>query len=189
MILLIHTRPEWARPPSTQPSNDELPSLKPTTRKPLESPIEIKPSTTKATKKPPKKPTKKKTTTRMPTSTTTTETSETYMPEIPEHESKPETFEHEDTPSCRSPPLCSDPDIDHEIIHRDPCDCKKFYRCNHNEAQEFSCMDKLVFNPTVQTCDWPDNVLECKKYYLKHGADYNQEGYKNQASNENEVEK
>lgn len=179
-------RPTWARPPSTQStSNDELPALKPTTRKPAEpslmdEQVTSKPTTTtrkpteapvtqmtpKPSRKPSKKPTKKKTTTT--SSTTTTEANEV-----------PVILEQEDTPSsCRSPPPCDDPDMDPEMIHHDPCNCQKFYRCNHNEAQEFSCMEKLVFNPSVQTCDWPINVPECKNYYLK----------KNKVESENEVD-
>jgi chitinase len=198
-------RPEWARPPSTQPSNDDLPNLKPTTRKPTEQPpmVSVTQTTTKATRKPTqqppmdvpvtqaptkttrkpsKKPTKKKTTT-VKTTTTTTEAYE--APEISEPEVEPEIVE--DTPSCRSPPPCNDPDTDPEMIHRDPCDCKKFYRCNHNEAQEFSCMERLVFNPTVQTCDWPANVPECKTYYLKKNGNEEDED-ENRVQSENEVD-
>lgn len=133
--------------------------------------VPVTQSTTKSTKKPSKKPNKKKTTTTLSTSTTTAP----YMPETSENAGEPEIVEQEDTPSCRSPPPCGDPDVDPETIHRDPCDCKKFYRCNHNEAQVFTCMDKLVFNPTVQTCDWPSNVPECKTYYLKHDGSQEQE--------------
>lgn len=120
--------------------------------------------------------------------TTTSTTTEAYVePEMPQEEVlEPDVVELEDTPSCRSPPPCEDPNTDLEMIHRDPCDCKKFYRCAHNQAQEFTCMDGLVFSTKIQTCDWPTNVAECRTYYLKQeGGDEDQE---NRVHSENEVD-
>jgi chitinase len=184
-------RPEWARPPSTQPSNDELPDLKPTTRKPIEQPsldVPVTQTTAKPTKKSSKKPNKKPTTRSTTTTSTTTEKYE--IPEITEQEIEEQevmVIEQEDTPSCGSAPSCNDPDMDPEMIYANPCDCKKFYRCNHNQAQEFSCMEKLVFNPKIQTCDWPANVPKCKTYYLKQDGN-NEEENENRVQSENEVD-
>lgn len=194
-------RPEWARPPSTQASNDELPDLKPTTRKPTEKPVEVTQTTTRttrrpttqkpimdysepsvATTRPSRKPSKKPSSSKKPTSTTT------EMPEI----SEPEVIDEEDTYSqedsvCSKPPNCRDPNLDPEKIHRDPCDCRKFYRCNHQEAVQMDCEPKLVFNSRVGVCDWPSNVAGCQNYYLKQDGE-DETNYENRVHDENEID-
>lgn len=189
-------RPEWARPPSTQSSNDELPAVIETTRKPTttEKPTKrptaapTKPSRkptqtttmfTTNTPKPTKKPSKKPTTTR---STTTTTTTEKYVePEFPEVEE--EIIEE---PSVVQDMNCAD-SSNTEAYFADPNNCKNFYRCNQNEATKFECKDKLVFNPRINTCDWPTNVPNCKNFYLKDN-DGDVEGVSNEEIDGNTVE-
>lgn len=190
-------RPEWARPPSTQSSNDELPAVIETTRKPTTTEKPTKRPTAAPTKpsrkptqtttmfstntpKPTKKPSKKPTTTR--STTTTTTTTEKYVePEFPEGEE--EIIEE---PSVVQDMNCAD-SSNTEAYFADPNNCKNFYRCNQNEATKFECKDKLVFNPRINTCDWPTNVPNCKNFYLKDN-DGDVEGVSNEEIDGNTVE-
>ncbi|NSL89242.1 chitin binding domain-containing protein [Chitinophaga sp. Mgbs1] len=49
--------------------------------------------------------------------------------------------------------FCNDGDL---IPH--PDDCSKYFKCHNGEAIEFTCPAMLHFNPTTQTCDWPENA-------------------------------
>lgn len=173
-------RPEWARPPSTQSSNnDALPEVIETTRKPTTTEKPIKKPTVGLTK-PTKKPTEATTTvtatkpSKKPVKKSTTTTTEKYIePEFPVVE--------EDTPSETHEMDCSD-GANTEAYFADPKNCKVFYRCNQNQATQFECKDSLVFNPRINTCDWPNNVPSCKNFYLKENAD--DEEKKTEADNE-----
>ncbi|WP_160712295.1 carbohydrate-binding module family 14 protein [Chitinophaga solisilvae] len=39
-----------------------------------------------------------------------------------------------------------------------PEDCNKFIKCHNGEAVELTCPAMLHFNPTTQTCDWPESA-------------------------------
>lgn len=170
-------RPEWARPPSTQPTSVELDfesdvttpkTTVATTKIPKPTETTQAPTTrvtrkkTKKTKKP--RPTKVSLTTT--TTTTTTEspttTSTTQQPvQDPEViEENEETNEQDNISSdteLNDKPDCTNPDLDPEAFYPHS-DCSKFYRCDNSNAVEFSCKEGLLFNPDQNVCDWPANV-------------------------------
>jgi len=41
-------------------------------------------------------------------------------------------------------------------------DCKSFYMCDHCKAKKKPCPKGLVWNQKLTTCDWPENVKDCK---------------------------
>lgn len=166
-------RPEWARPPSTQPSDTDLniqldattrkpptpkPTKKVTTKRPAVTPVVESmtteaSSTMKTTKK--RKPPKKTTTRR---STTTTE--------APIEEEKPaDKPELDEQMEMMGKPDCADPNTDREHLYADEEDCSVFWRCDQDRATSFNCEAGLVFNGKV--CDWPSNSSreKCRKLF------------------------
>jgi chitinase len=184
-------RPEWARPPSTMSSNDDLPELKPTTRKPTESTVLIiqhDPTTAKPTKKPSK--TTMRTSEATTRRTTTTTSTEIYEEESSEVEEEQEVIVQED-PTTSGKPNCADPNVDRERLFGDASNCKVFYRCNQHLVVEFECKDNTVFNENIQSCDWPSAVPKCRNFYLKDNSveDASVEGKNEEKTQqENEVE-
>ncbi|KAK0406776.1 hypothetical protein QR680_018799 [Steinernema hermaphroditum] len=41
-------------------------------------------------------------------------------------------------------------------FYPDPKSCEAFYRCIHGVPYHFECPDGLQFNPSSETCDWPE---------------------------------
>ncbi|XP_055634709.1 endochitinase-like [Toxorhynchites rutilus septentrionalis] len=143
-------RPEWNRPPSTQPTNEEGPLVGgPPTSRP-------KPTTTAA----PTKRTTRKTTTRR---TTTTTTAAPAPPDSEEEIMQPEPA-----------PVPAPPSVDYEEISDIDCsegkdfvpsaDCTKYYRCVHGQPVEFSCKPDTAFHTVLNVCDWTENAdrPECR---------------------------
>ncbi|XP_052231602.1 chitotriosidase-1-like isoform X2 [Dreissena polymorpha] len=42
-------------------------------------------------------------------------------------------------------------------FYADPKNCHKFFRCVSQQPFRFSCPGTLVYNPAIQSCDWPHN--------------------------------
>lgn len=40
-------------------------------------------------------------------------------------------------------------------------DCSSYYVCNHGSLLEMKCTQPLVWNPKINSCDWPGNVPSC----------------------------
>lgn len=185
-------RPEWARPPSTKPTEIDLDvPLPTTTRKPAGS--------TRPTKRRKTKPTTTEmmstvkdeiTTTEMPTTQTTTtrrrrkktktttaatepstiaETTTTTEKPTTVAEEEDEDESHEVQPAldedidAMGKPDCANPSVNRELLYSDPDDCSMFWRCDNDKATSFSCKTGLVFNGLV--CDWPANSKreKCRK--------------------------
>jgi len=54
-------------------------------------------------------------------------------------------------------------------LFADPKDCGTFYQCVYNGNGAWiiytnKCDPGTVFNPSVDTCDWPRNVPGCESY-------------------------
>ena len=43
----------------------------------------------------------------------------------------------------------------------DPTDCSKFYVCSHGEAVADQCHPPLLFDASINVCNWP-NMVECE---------------------------
>jgi chitinase len=171
-------RPEWARPPSTPSSNDDLPVVKPTTRKPTEAtkPTQViqdeKPTTTPKPLSNTTSKKKRKKKTRTTTTTTTTTSEPEVMPE--EEEEEPEmSVEAED--EFHEPvntlefPNCAAEGVDENRFFPSPEDCTQFYRCTHGTRANFTCEAGTAFNIEKQVCAWPTDEQKdrCKLGYLK----------------------
>lgn len=164
-------RPEWARPPSTQPSVQPDVQLEPTTRKPTNKPTTKRPTTARPTQAPTTRksteaPTEAPTTeavttirtTRKRKSTTRASTTERTTTEAETNEEIDESNEEvagESSTSTIGKPDCRNPSTDREVLYADPSDCTIFWRCDQDRATSFDCEKGLVFNGKV--CDWPKN--------------------------------
>lgn len=42
-------------------------------------------------------------------------------------------------------------------FYQDPNECQAFYQCLRGKASKRYCLKGMVFNPTLKTCDTPDN--------------------------------
>ncbi|GAB0093552.1 Chitin binding domain [Sergentomyia squamirostris] len=142
--------PEWARPPST-PSVDEPGEMyQPTTK----APTTARPQTTTTVKITTRKPERP-------------EPEEEVHKEEEEKPVAPETQQPEEEDSSEE---SNENEIDCDgkdyVPHQD---CRKYYRCDHGNALEFSCREGTVFNTDTNVCDWPDNVrqTDCTARVLK----------------------
>ncbi|XP_057364708.1 acidic mammalian chitinase-like [Daphnia carinata] len=45
--------------------------------------------------------------------------------------------------------------------YADPANCNKYYRCVNGKIVAMYCSPGLVFNPSIDQCDWPYNVPGC----------------------------
>jgi chitinase len=173
-------RPEWARPPSTPSTLDDLPPVKPTTRKPAE----MQPATTKKPSVAAQKPTtterpfvdetttkkKRKKKTRTTTTTTTTEMPSVESEEDESPDENSSDVESNDPISTSfDHPNCADEGVSEEKLYPNLEDCTKFYRCTHKERVNFTCDAGTAFNVEKQICDWPssDQTQKCNLAYLK----------------------
>jgi len=84
---------------------------------------------------------------------------------------------NKETHECHTP-VPAEPDFEklvscsHEGFFRNPFDCKRFYRCYHNDELEktagvlrigfFQCRDDMVFEEASQTCVLATATQECK---------------------------
>ncbi|XP_055525784.1 endochitinase-like [Wyeomyia smithii] len=134
-------RPEWNRPPSTQPSTEDgLLSATPssTTPRPMKS-------TTRTTTK----------------QTNTQRTTTTPVPVTDETNNKPEPAPVPAPPDYEEPAVieCSD---NQDFVPSD--DCTKYYRCVHGQSVEFTCKEGTVFHTELNVCDWVENSnrAECR---------------------------
>ena len=50
----------------------------------------------------------------------------------------------------------------HISYHPDKADCTKYYMCEGERRHHMPCPVKLVFNPSQNVCDWPENVPGCE---------------------------
>ena len=57
--------------------------------------------------------------------------------------------------------LCEEED-GHISYHADKLDCTKYYMCEGERRHHMPCPVKLVFNPSQNVCDWPENVPGCE---------------------------
>ncbi|CAK9812597.1 hypothetical protein ANTPLA_LOCUS7456 [Anthophora plagiata] len=70
-------------------------------------------------------------------------------------------------PVCTYVEECPSQNNDNYAVHV-PCkdDCHKFYKCNKKCGYLMECPvvegteERLVFNPELQVCDWPENIPE-----------------------------
>ncbi|KAG5669716.1 hypothetical protein PVAND_000011 [Polypedilum vanderplanki] len=180
-------RPEWARPPSTQSSSNDLPALKPTTRKPIE---------TKPTKKPAASTTEKPITTPIPVldetttskkkrkkktkTTTISTTTTTILPPVDESNEEDILVENEEGNEPHEPvevlpsdhPNCADENVNEDRLYPNLEDCSEFYRCTHGIRHVFRCEAGTAFNFEKQACDWPSDEQKekCNLAYLKDVA-------------------
>ncbi|KAF7991477.1 hypothetical protein HCN44_008789 [Aphidius gifuensis] len=145
-------RPDWDRPPSTPSSTG---SVMTTSNYPTKPHKEVTnyitegswmTTTIRTTKKPIKLTTTKKPTMTIKPATTTTTTTINY----------PSVDNSEDKAKC-----------DNEGAFIPGAKCDTYFRCSNKQLQEFKCTNGLIYNPDIQTCDWPENAnrSDCKLYF------------------------
>ena len=53
------------------------------------------------------------------------------------------------------------PDWNGDVIFLpDPDDCSKYYQCTPSGPVPQQCSDGLLFDPTINVCNWPD-LVDC----------------------------
>nr|AUM84818.1 chitinase-like protein 7 [Lutzomyia longipalpis] len=52
----------------------------------------------------------------------------------------------------------------HISYHRDNNDCTHYYMCEGERKHHMPCPANLVFNPSENVCDWPENVDGCQEH-------------------------
>ncbi|XP_018569128.1 endochitinase [Anoplophora glabripennis] len=125
-------RPEWARPPSTPPSDGSKPVS--TTPKPGQW---VPDASTTTTRRP---------STSAPVSTTSAPAAP-EAPSVPVEETSSTTSSNE----IDYPAECKGDFMAHE-------DCDKYYRCVHGKPMVFSCKPGTVYHTVSFICDWPANA-------------------------------
>lgn len=153
MSFILIFQPEWAKPPATQPSPDDLSPI-----------IEL---TTSSSIIP--------TSTQLPVSTTTRKTTTpTPRPFEETGESSSSSSESNSSESGESPieiPLEIKPEQEDGEMSTIDCssrdfvpsaDCAKYYRCVHGMPVQFECRDGTAFHTVSNVCDWPANA---DRYY------------------------
>lgn len=52
----------------------------------------------------------------------------------------------------------------HISYHPDKNDCTHYYMCEGERKHHMPCPANLVFNPSENVCDWPENVESCQHH-------------------------
>lgn len=52
----------------------------------------------------------------------------------------------------------------HISYHPDKADCTHYYMCEGERKHHMPCPANLVFNPSENVCDWPENVESCQHH-------------------------
>lgn len=52
----------------------------------------------------------------------------------------------------------------HISYHPDKMDCSHYYMCEGERKHHMPCPANLVFNPSENVCDWPENVESCQHH-------------------------
>lgn len=52
----------------------------------------------------------------------------------------------------------------HISYHPDKADCRHYYMCEGERKHHMPCPANLVFNPSENVCDWPENVESCQQH-------------------------
>lgn len=52
----------------------------------------------------------------------------------------------------------------HISYHPDKNDCTHYYMCEGERKHHMPCPANLVFNPSENVCDWPENVEGCQHH-------------------------
>ncbi|CAF0858235.1 unnamed protein product [Brachionus calyciflorus] len=60
---------------------------------------------------------------------------------------------------------CGNECLDEIDYTREADDCRKYQRCINGYYSVETCEEGLVFNDATKSCDWPENVEQCKYYY------------------------
>jgi len=53
----------------------------------------------------------------------------------------------------------------HISYHPDKANCAMYYMCEGERRHHMPCPVKLVFNPSQNVCDWPENVIGCENTF------------------------
>nr|AWI47792.1 peritrophin A-like protein [Spodoptera frugiperda] len=62
--------------------------------------------------------------------------------------------------NCRpeeAPSICAADGSDGVLVAHEICN--KFYKCNHGKPVSLYCYGNLLYNPYIEQCDWPENVV------------------------------
>ena len=60
--------------------------------------------------------------------------------------------------------MCEEED-GHISYHPDKANCAMYYMCEGERRHHMPCPVKLVFNPSQNVCDWPENVVGCENTF------------------------
>ncbi|XP_045032760.1 probable chitinase 10 isoform X2 [Daphnia magna] len=61
--------------------------------------------------------------------------------------------------------LTCDEEDGHISYHPDKANCAMYYMCEGERKHHMPCPVQLVFNPSQNVCDWPENVPGCETHF------------------------
>jgi len=103
-----------------------------------------------------------------PLTTAIREELETYNIEFvydgPYERSAASLITNKGTPKDPNEVVC-DEEEGHISYHPDKANCAMYYMCEGERRHHMPCPVKLVFNPSQNVCDWPENVVGCENTF------------------------